>query len=131
MAIDAEDTPKGSETVLTVEDDGVMRMATLYMLASLGYKVIEAENGQEALKILEGPEQIDLLFTDIVMPGGVSGIELAKKAQTSHPQMKILFTTGYNPDELQGTNLGIPILKKPYRKYMLAQTLRKVLDQVT
>lgn len=113
------------ETILLVEDhEDVRRLARMH-LADLGYRVLEAENGRQALDILAHDDEVDLLFTDIVMPGGLSGIELEREARKLRPQMKALFTSGFTRD-----NLSDPVnfLPKPYRKPDLAEKVRAVLD---
>jgi CheY-like chemotaxis protein len=123
--------PAKGETVLVAEDDERVRRVTLSRLEALGYRVLEAENGPAALKILtEQEDRIDLLFTDMVMPGGLSGDELAAQARRRLPNLKILFTTGYvQPDAMRrGLAESANWLNKPYTALALAQKLREVLD---
>jgi CheY-like chemotaxis protein len=120
----------GSETVLLVEDDqGVLEVVTA-MMQDLGYRVLTARNGVEALSILERGEQIDLLFTDLVMPHGISGGDLALQARQMRPEIKILLGSGYSarmsPDAATAV-ADLPILGKPYRRDELAAKLRSVL----
>jgi len=119
-------------TILIVEDQEDVRRIVSRQLASLGYKVMEAANGMEAKDILDRGEQIDLLFTDVVMPGGLSGLELAIAALEKRPALKILFTSGYaEAADWQGMPLhdqGI-LLHKPYRLRDLAHTIAEVLGQ--
>jgi signal transduction histidine kinase len=121
---------RGSETILAVEDNAGLRRVVARQLLELGYRVFEAEDGPAALKILES-ETIDLLLTDIVMPGGMSGYDLARMALKRWPAMKALLTSGFPEAKLNG-NGGPPVnmrlLSKPYRKDDLARTLREVLD---
>jgi PAS domain S-box-containing protein len=130
---DTAGLPQGNETLLLVEDDpSLLRTASL-LLRTCGYRVLEARNGPEALQIWQESEsQIQLLFTDIVMPGGLSGIELAKKLRQSKPALKILMTTGYSADLVNSGGLSdktIKLLPKPYTPANLAQTLRHCLDE--
>ena len=119
-----------NETVLLVEDnDGVLRVAAR-MLKELKYSVVTARDGPEALNILEGDTHLDLLFTDIVMPGGIDGFELGKRATTLRPSIKVLHTSGFTrPSEhVDSRILSEPPLAKPYRKVDLARRLRQLLD---
>jgi CheY-like chemotaxis protein len=120
--------PAGSETILVVEDDDLVRAYVEKELMELGYRVIAARNAPAALAILRSPEQIHLLFTDVVMPGGMFGPELARQASQLRPDLKILFTSGYSEQPV--TSLEGPearILNKPYRRNDLALMLRSVL----
>ncbi|HZY13780.1 MAG TPA: PAS domain-containing protein [Beijerinckiaceae bacterium] len=126
----AEALAPGSETVLLVEDDqGVLEVVTA-MMEDLGYRVLTARNGVEALSILERGEPIELLFTDLVMPHGISGGDLALRARQMRPELKILLGSGYSarisPDTATAI-AGLPILGKPYRRDELAAKLRSVL----
>jgi signal transduction histidine kinase/CheY-like chemotaxis protein len=118
------------ETVLLVEDDEqVLAMAT-ESLEELRYRVVVARNAAEALEHLNGVERIDILFSDVVMPGGMNGSQLAVEAQRLRPGLKVLLTSGYvaNLDEGQVIAGGaLPVLNKPYRRDELARSLRLVL----
>ena len=119
-----------NETVLLVEDnDGVLRVAAR-MLKELNYSVVTAKDGPEALEILEGDMPVDLLFTDIVMPGGIDGFELGTRAKTLRSSIKVLHTSGFTrPSEhVDSRIVAEPPLAKPYRKVDLAQRLRHLLD---
>jgi signal transduction histidine kinase/CheY-like chemotaxis protein len=123
-------TPTGSETILVVEDNDLVRSYVEKELKELGYRVIAARNGPEALAILREPRDIDLLFTDVVMPGGMFGPELAKQATRLRPGLEVLFTSGYTEDPVQpieGIDGKARILHKPYRRTDLALMLRTVL----
>ncbi|MGE0747269.1 MAG: PAS domain S-box protein [Rhodospirillales bacterium] len=129
----AEPLPLGLETVLVAEDDPFVRGFAIRTLEDLGYRVIAAVNGREALGVLESDEQIDLLFTDIVMPGGMSGWELAEKARALRPALRIMLTSGYAMETLLARgrmHAGMAFLNKPYRKAELARRLREALDVV-
>ncbi len=124
------EAPGGAETILVVEDDPFVRGYAVATLESLGYKVSVASNGPEAMTRLGGAEAIDLLFTDMVMPGGMSGWDLAQRAAELRPGVRVLFTSGYALDTLiaNGRMLqGVTILMKPYRKADLAWRVRQVL----
>ncbi|MEZ5831483.1 MAG: PAS domain-containing protein [Dongiaceae bacterium] len=121
----------GGETILVVEDSPDVRGLVLRQLRDLGYTVIEAANGPQALKILDGVAAVDLLFTDVVMPGGMNGRQLAEAAKSRRPGLKVLFTSGYTEDSILrvGTlDPGVRLLSKPYRKHELAALLREALD---
>ncbi|TQF34212.1 ATP-binding protein [Bradyrhizobium sp. UNPA324] len=121
----------GKETVLCVEDDRDVRHYVAVQLESLGYKVIPAANATEALAIAAEGTPFDLLFTDIVMAGGMNGRELAEQMVAARPSLRVLFTSGYAYDSLhaQGrATMGAPLLRKPYRKAELARMLRRCLD---
>ena len=119
------------DTVLLVEDDeGVLGMA-VESLEELRYRVIVARNAAEAMEHLRGVERIDILFSDVVMPGGMNGSQLAVEAQRLRPSLKVLLTSGYvaNLDEGQVIGKGeLPVLNKPYRRDELARSLRLVLS---
>jgi len=123
-------TATGSETILVVEDDEMVRGYVEGELKALGYRVIVTPSAPAALDILRGPEKIHLLFTDVVMPGGMFGTELAKEAARLRPGLKILLTSGYTEhpvDAIDGGGREVRILNKPYRRHDLAATLRSVL----
>jgi signal transduction histidine kinase len=123
-------TATGGETVLVVEDDeGVLAMA-VESLEDLGYRVLVAHNGREALAIVKGNSEIDILFSDIVMPGGINGAELAAEARRLRPSIKVLLTSGYTGAVLageHGLSADMPVLGKPYRRDELAAQLRVVI----
>ncbi len=119
------------ETILVVEDDPRVRRVTLGRLRGLGYEVLEAKNGETALEILEGGPAVDLLFTDLVMPGGMTGGELAQKVRQKHPDLKILFTSGYAGQALLnsgGLEADAAMLRKPYKTADLARRLRSIFE---
>jgi len=122
---------KAGEIVLVVEDDpGVLNMA-IETLDELGYGVLTAANGPEALQAIRSDARIDLLFSDIVMPEGMNGVELAQEAARIRPALKILLTSGYTAQALADTRTlpdGIEIIPKPYRLDELAQKLRAAID---
>ena len=124
---------KGSEVILLVEDNGPVREFAKSQLVDLGYRVFEAANGNEALKILaehQGHQQIDLLFTDLVMSGGLNGRELAEQACQSKPGLKVLYCSGYAESAVhhQGwLNNEMHLLSKPYTRLELARRIRAAL----
>jgi len=123
-------TPTGNETILVVEDDDMVRGYIESELKALGYRVIVTPNGPAALAILRGPEKIHLLFSDVVMPGGMFGTELAKEATRLRPELKILLTSGYTERPVEAVNgLGrkVQVLSKPFRRHDLASMLRSAL----
>ena len=120
------------ETVLLAEDDAFVRAYAISCLESLGYRVIAAVDGAEALARIAQGARPDLLFTDIVMPGGISGWELAERAQRMLPGLKVLLTSGYAVETLAERGrlrADLKVLDKPYRKAELARRLREALDQ--
>lgn len=119
------------ETVLVVEDDDRVRRLTATRLKQLGYRVLEAANGQAALTILAETPAIDLVFSDQVMPGGMSGLDLAEKLRDSFPDLPVVLTSGYSADLIgrdKVDGLGLKVLRKPYQQAQLAQVLREALD---
>ncbi|WP_298875405.1 ATP-binding protein [uncultured Bradyrhizobium sp.] len=119
--------PRGHETILIAEDDPFVRFSVIQRVEALGYRVVAAVNGREALQRLRADPGIDMLFTDIVMPGGMSGWELAEQARRMRPGLPVLFTSGYALETLveQGrAQAQAVVLTKPYRKAELAQRLR-------
>jgi PAS domain S-box-containing protein len=126
------DLPAGrGETILVVEDDGDVRSHVDGLLRGLGYRVMTARSGAEALAVLEGPTPVSLLFSDIIMPDGMDGIELAMTARRLRPRMGVLLTSGYPEAALQGRRLDGPLpalLMKPYQRTELARKLRAALD---
>ena len=122
--------PKGSETILLVEDDPRLRRVLSRRLRSLGYVVVEADNGAAAMTELAERPDIALLFTDMVMPGGMTGLELAQAALAMKPDVKVLFTSGYAEPAI--ARLGLSAghwLKKPYTADELAQKIRQILNE--
>ncbi|MDA1099302.1 MAG: ATP-binding protein [Proteobacteria bacterium] len=124
--------PKGrGETVLVVEDDPDIRRLAVRLLVSLDYTVLEAWNGKSALAELESVTDIDLLLTDMVMPGGISGPDLAKEAVARLPNIKVLYMSGYTSDSMLPVDDladDTEVLRKPFRKFDLANMVRAALD---
>ena len=128
------DSKGGRETVLVVDDDrGVLDLA-VHHLTALGYRVLPARGGEEALEVLERAEgRVDLLFTDIAMPGGMNGLVLAGRARALRPGLRVLFATGHSDDlvvrETPTPGGGADVLGKPYSRIDLAGRVRAVLDR--
>lgn len=117
-------------TVLVVDDNAGVRRLVVRQLTELGYRALEAEDGPSALMILNA-DAVDLLFTDVVMPGGMSGFDLARLVLSRWPAMKALITSGFPELEPEGSSASQAKLKrliKPYRKNDLANALKEVLD---
>jgi signal transduction histidine kinase/CheY-like chemotaxis protein len=121
----------GKETVLVAEDDEALRTYTTDILRELGYRVLEAASGAEALEILDRDNQVDLLFSDVVMPGGINGRQLADEAIRRRPGLKVLFTTGYTRNAIVHhgrLDPDIHLISKPFSFQELAAKLRARLD---
>jgi len=121
----------GSERILVVEDDDSLRGIPIRALQEQGYEIVEARDGKEAIMQMEDAPKIDLLFTDIVLPGGMTGADVAVHAKRLQPEIKILFTTGYSQNSaVYRDRLGpeAPIIIKPYRRAKLLEKIRQILD---
>ncbi len=132
VAIDTRTGPAvgGTETVLVVEDDEGVRATVVEMLSDLGYRVLKARDADSALVVVESGVPIDLLFTDVVMPGTLRSPELARKARERVPGIAVLFTSGYTQNAIvHGGRLdaGVELLSKPYTREELARKVRHVL----
>ncbi|MEJ8852950.1 PAS domain-containing protein [Variovorax robiniae] len=130
IAAEVDELDGGSETVLVAEDDDAVRATVVELLGHLGYTVLEARDAAAALAILEAGAKVDLLFTDVVMPGKVRSPELARKAQQLLPDIAVLFTSGYTQNAIvHGGRLdsGVELLGKPYTHDALAKRIRRVL----
>ena len=123
----------GEETVLVCEDDEDVRAYTVELLDELGYRVLEAHDGASTMRLLrDSGTRVDMLFTDVVLPGGMSGASLAQMAREARPELKILFTTGYARDAIvhEGRlDPGIDLVTKPFTCAELAGRVREVLDR--
>jgi PAS domain S-box-containing protein len=119
----------GTETILMVEDDPKVQATVVDMLVDLGYQVLKANDGQSALSVIRSGVNIDLLFTDVVMPGPIRSPDLAKQAKQYFPDVEILFTSGYTQNAIvHGGRLdpGVELLSKPYRREDLARKVRQM-----
>jgi signal transduction histidine kinase/DNA-binding response OmpR family regulator len=124
----------GSETILVVEDDDGVRAAVIDLLKDLGYRVASAGGAVAALEFLQGNRDVDLLFTDVVMPGPIGSRELAQRARAMVPGIKVLFTSGYTQNAIVHHGKlddDVVLLSKPYRKDELARKLRAMLKPST
>jgi signal transduction histidine kinase/CheY-like chemotaxis protein len=122
--------PRGNETILVVEDDEAVRELITEVLQPLGYRILSTASGEEALKASDAAGPIELLLTDVVMPG-MNGKQLAEIMRTRRPGIKVLFMSGYTQDALSTQGMlepGIALIHKPLRPGMLARYLRQVLD---
>jgi len=120
----------GNETILVAEDDEAVRDTVIALLGKLGYRVLQARDGRQALAVIESGVAIDLLFTDVVMPGDLRSPDLAKEARNRLPELAVLFTSGYTQNAIvHGGRLdeGVDLLSKPYDGEMLARKIRSVL----
>jgi CheY-like chemotaxis protein len=120
------------EVVLVVEDDDKVRSLSVEMLRELGYQVLEAADGPRALQILEVRDDVALLFTDVVLPGGMTGAQVAARAKASHPALQVLFTTGYARNAIVHhgrLDPGVQLLTKPFTFADLAAKVRAILDR--
>jgi CheY-like chemotaxis protein len=127
---DSEAVSGGSEVILVVEDDPMVRTFVINQLTGLGYKTIAASDGRAAMAIVERGEPFDLLFTDVVMPGGLSGRNLADAIAKLRPGMKVLYTSGYTDNAVVHhgrLDEGVLLLTKPYRRPQLAKMVRQAL----
>jgi PAS domain S-box-containing protein len=124
----------GTETVLVVDDRADVAETAGIILEDFGYKVLVADGPRAALEILDGERRIDLLFTDLIMPGGMNGVMLARAARERQPRIKVLLTTGYAEASLERTDAGgteFEIINKPYKRLELARRVRRVIDGPT
>jgi len=124
--------PEGSaETILVVEDDDDVRTHTVEALRELGYRVLEAHDGPSALRLLERQPRVDLLFTDVVLPGGMTGAQVAAQAKILRESLKVLFTTGYARNAIihhGRLDKGVALITKPFSFGDLATKVRDILD---
>ncbi|WP_460905856.1 response regulator [Paraburkholderia jirisanensis] len=128
--VDVGPSKGGEETILVVEDDEDVRTTVVEMLSSLGYRVLRAKDAQSALAIIESGVPIDLLFTDVVMPGPLRSTELARKARERQPGIAVLFTSGYTDNAIVHAGRldeGVELLSKPYTHEALARKIRHTL----
>jgi CheY-like chemotaxis protein len=121
---------RGSERILFVEDDDLVRDHVRGQLEELGYRVAAVANGSEAIAALGRAEPFDLLFTDVAMPGGMSGVDLARAARALRPALPVLFTSGYTGEAgaaLTEADQAAHLLRKPFHREELAAKLRAAL----
>ena len=128
-ASEPEVEPRNNKVILAVEDDDAVRNLTVMRLKTLGYDIHEAPDGAAAIALLESGLKIDLLFSDLVMPGGLSGYDVAKRAREIDPSIRVLLTSGYAEDLVRAQNLGeLKLLRKPYRLADLRKALEAALS---
>lgn len=126
----AEVARRRSETILVVEDDDSVRNLTVTRLATLGFTIHESADGGSAIRLLESGLKVDLLFSDLVMPGGLTGYDVARKAREICPGIRILLTSGYAEDILRAETLGsFKLLHKPYRLADLRHALDAIINE--
>jgi signal transduction histidine kinase/ActR/RegA family two-component response regulator len=131
MPAEPSEIVRGSgETILLVEDEPALLTLAVRLLEELGYRVISAENGAAALNLASGIEQIDLLLTDMVMPGGMNGQQLAAELRTRHPGLPVVYMSGYSGDAADRGGLDAEVIAKPYDRARLASALREALAGV-
>jgi CheY-like chemotaxis protein len=119
------------ETVLVLEDDDDVRSYSAEILRELGYRVLEAHDGQSALRVLDQHARVDILFSDVVLPGGMTGAQVAAQARALRPKLKVLFTTGYARNAIihhGRLDKGVQLITKPFSFSDLAAKIRDVLD---
>ena len=129
-ALVSVDIEGGNETVLVVEDDTLVRRYVMTQIQSLGYTTLEAANASDALRIIDDAAAIDLLFTDVIMPGAMNGRQLVDEALKRRPGLKTLYTSGYTENAIVHhgrLDSGVLLLAKPYRKSELARMIRLAL----
>jgi CheY-like chemotaxis protein len=121
---------RGDKSILIVEDDALVREYVVTQIGKLGYHTLAASNAGEALAAINGPERIDLLFTDVIIPGGMNGRELTTEALKRRPGLKVLYTSGYTENAIVHhgrLDAGVLLLPKPYLSSDLARMIRTAL----
>jgi CheY-like chemotaxis protein len=122
--------PSGDgEVVMVVEDEQRVRDVTVARLIALGYRVLVASTGVAAVKMLEEHPEVEVLFSDLVLPGGLSGLDLAKCVQEAHPDVHVILTSGYSTELMRewGEDVDLQVLPKPYRQADLARIFHEAL----
>jgi CheY-like chemotaxis protein len=125
--------PEGcpEETILVVEDNDDVRSYSVDILRELGYRVVEAHDGPSALRLLERQARVDLVFTDVVLPSGLTGAQVAAEVKKRRPNIKVLFTTGYARSAIVHhgrLDPGLQLITKPFSFAELAAKVRHILD---
>ena len=121
------DTPRGGEKVLLVEDNPEVQETAGMLLDQLGYRVFRAQSAAAALQLLQSGEAVDLVFSDVIMPGELDGMALARQVKEEYPDVAVLLTSGY-AKAANAQEAGFPILRKPYKLATLARAIRDALD---
>jgi CheY-like chemotaxis protein len=128
--VEAPEQGTSQALVLAVDDDDAVRTTTADILRGLGYGVVQAASGEAALELLHQDGMIDVLLTDVVMPG-MSGAELARRARSSHPRLPIVFISGYaDPEGVAGDTLLHPLVRKPFRPFELRRQVEAALAEL-
>lgn len=125
---------RGNETVLLVEDQQDVGDYAEAVLTDFGYTVLRADNADAALELLDGAGTIDLLFSDLIMPGGMNGVMLAREVKRRRPRMRVLLTTGYAESSIERVDARgaeFELIQKPYKRSELATKVRRVIDGPT
>jgi len=128
------DDKRGNETVLVVEDQVDVADYAETVLSEFGYTVLRADNAIQALELLDGAGKIDLLFSDLIMPGGMNGVMLAREVKRRRPNMNVLLTTGYaelSIERVDARGAEFELIQKPYKRNELANKVRQVIDGPT
>ena len=128
---EAREFALGSERILVIEDDASVREVPVGILRRQGYDIVEAEDGTEAMRHLQSDQSFDWVFTNVVLPGGLNGVEIANQARRMRPGIKILYTSGYAEDAVLHDGqigLGVNLLSKPYHRAQLLDMVRAALD---
>jgi len=126
-----DDGAAAGETVLVVDDEPTIRMLIVEVLDELGYAAIEAPDGPSALKLLDSEDRIDLLITDVGLPGGLNGRQIADAARTRRPELKVLFITGYAENAVVGSGrlgAGMEVITKPFVMTALGAKIRDLIE---
>jgi CheY-like chemotaxis protein len=130
-AEDIETDRGDGETVLVVDDEPAIRMVITEVLSEVGYRVLEAEDGPSGLKILQAAGRIDLLITDVGLPGGLNGRQVADAARALRADLKVLFITGFAENAIIGNghlDAGMSVITKPFVNASLANKVRQLID---
>jgi CheY-like chemotaxis protein len=121
----------GTERILVVEDEALVRSVSVNILRDQGYEIVEAEDGAEAIRQLNDGQPFDLLFTDVILPGGMNGPDIAVEAERLQPGIKVIYTTGYAENAMihdGKMDAGVTLVNKPFRRTELLDKVRTKLD---
>jgi CheY-like chemotaxis protein len=125
----APESLRASARVLVVEDDAEVARVTIEVLQEIGYEAVEVRDGHAALTLIEQDPRIELVLSDVAMPGGMSGLELARKLRNLRPELPVVLATGYTQWGARGAEENFVFIAKPYRREALADTLRTALER--
>ena len=132
MSRETSNSP-AKKTILLVEDDHDVREVTSFILSQIGFEVLEVPGGTDALKILDSGSHVDLLLTDVGLPGGMNGAELARVISQQKPDLPILLVSAYDDDSLRefgATSVNASVLRKPYEQEELEREIAKTLGRL-